>query len=410
MAFPVTGDLNGQTKVLKVPVVAFSIKFVDNNNQPIPHYEFKTLYRGRQSAIKRANSQGISTIKALAGQKLTIIDGQDRAQTTAIATYGSKQWTMIIGTDITREDISDASDILNQETSTTPQTSEQDDKPKPQTEQDPVIKVEKLKVTEVEKKTETGPMLEVASDEAKITIKFVDEATNKPLSGLSYITQSTKYGKNTSVTGNDGTRGRTHDSLVGVDITVLVYEDGKEVEKDVITASADRNGIPYVYKAKKPKNYLYPLPIDATADYKSGMRSFGSNRSSGKRKHAGADLYAPIGTTVRAMESGIVLSTGSFYAGTDFVTIKHPNHIIRYGELAPGSIKVEAEDEVTRGQPIGAVGKLKGINVPSNMLHLEMYSNINDTSNLTVKGEAGGKFKRRSDLINPNSFLDNADK
>ncbi|WP_299185073.1 M23 family metallopeptidase [uncultured Psychrobacter sp.] len=163
--------------------------------------------------------------------------------------------------------------------------------------------------------------------------------------------------------GEDGTRGRTHDSLVGVDITVLVYENGKEVKKDVITASADRNGIPYVYKARKPKNYLYPLPINATADYKSGMRSFGSNRSSGKRKNAGADLYAPTGTTVRAMESGVVLSTGSFYAGTDFVTIKHQNHIIRYGELAPGSIKVKAEDEVAR-----------------------------------------------SDLINPNSFLDNADK
>ncbi|WP_226940910.1 M23 family metallopeptidase, partial [Psychrobacter celer] len=410
MAFPVTGDLNGQTKVLRVPIVSFNIEFVDNNNQPIPHYEFKTLYRGRQSAIKRANSQGISTIKALAGQKLTIIDGQGRAQTTAIVTYGSKQWTMIIGTDITRKDISNVSDILSQEAPTTLETSEQDDTPKPQTKQDPVIKVEKPKVTEVEKKTETGPTLEVASDEAKITIKFVDEATNKPLSGLSYITQSTKYGKNTSVTGDDGTRGRTHDSLVGIDITVLVYEDGKEVKKDVITASVDRNDIPYVYKAKKPKNYLYPLPIDATADYKSGMRSFGSNRSGGKRKHAGADLYAPTGTTVRAMESGIVLSTGSFYAGTDFVTIKHPNHIIRYGELAPGSIKVEAEDEVARGQPIGAVGKLKGINVPSNMLHLEMYSNTNDTSNLTVKGAAGGKFKRRSDLINPNSFLDNADK
>ena len=250
MAFPVTGDLNGQTKVLKVPVVSFSIKFVDNNNQPIPHYEFKTLYRGRHSAIKRANRQGISTIQALAGQKLTVIDGQDRAQTTAIVTYGSKQWTMIIGTDITEEDISDT---LSQEASTTPETSKQEDKPKPQTEQNPVIKVEKPKVTEVEKKTETGPTLEVASDEAKITIKFVDEATNKPLSGLSYITQSTKYGKNTSVTGKDGTRGRIHDSLVGIDITVLVYEDGKDVEKDVITASTDRNDIPYVYKAKKPE-------------------------------------------------------------------------------------------------------------------------------------------------------------
>lgn len=139
--------------------MSFSIKFVDNNNQPIPRYEFKTLYRGRKSAVKRANSQGISTIKALAGQKLTIIDGQDRAQTTAIATYGSIQWTMIIGTDITREDISDASDILNQETSTTPQTSEQDDKPKPQTEQDPVIKVEKPKVTEVEKRQRQGQRL-----------------------------------------------------------------------------------------------------------------------------------------------------------------------------------------------------------------------------------------------------------
>ncbi|OLF38100.1 MULTISPECIES: hypothetical protein [unclassified Psychrobacter] len=113
MAFPVTGDLNGQTKVLKVPVVAFSIKFVDNNNQPIPHYEFKTLYRGKQSAIKRANNQGISTIKALVGQKLTVIDGQDRAKTTAIVTYGSKQWTMIIGINITEEDISNVPDILN---------------------------------------------------------------------------------------------------------------------------------------------------------------------------------------------------------------------------------------------------------------------------------------------------------
>ena len=117
-----------------------------------------------------------------------------------------------------------------------------------------------------------------------------------------------------------------------------------------------------------------------------------------------------VGCQAALSGSGIVLSAGNFYAGTDFVTIKHQNHIIRYGELAPGSIKVKAEDEVTRGQPIGAVGKLKGINVPSNMLHLEMYSNTSDTSNLTVKGTAGGKFKRRSDLINPNYFLDNADK
>ena len=317
MSFPVTGNLNGQTKVLKVPVVSFNIRFVDNNNQPIPHYEFKTLYRGRQSAIKRANSQGISTIKALAGQKLTVIDGQGRAKTTAIVTYGSKQWTMIIGTNITEEDISNVPDILNQEASTTPETSEQDDKPKPQTEQDPVIKIEKPKVTEVEKKTETGPTLEVASDEAKITIKFVDEGTNKPLSGLSYITQSTKYGKNTSVTGEDGTRGRTHDSLVGVDITILVYEDGKEVKKDVITASADRNDIPHVYKSKKPDTtWCNPLDTCVVRTARLSSRkaaTYGRVRSGGTRNHQGIDFRAILGVPIKAVANGKVTVINESY-------------------------------------------------------------------------------------------------
>lgn len=409
MAFPVTGDLNGQTKVLKVPVVSFDIKFVDRSNKAIPNYEFITLYRGKKSSIKKTNVRGIAHIKALAGQKLVLIDGQDRATVTAIVTYGSKSWTVVIDDNISTEDISKVS--KNKE-KTTPKISPVDQGDESTEKLKPIqiqIQVEKPKIKEVEKKTKDGPTLEVESDQTEITIKFIDEKTNKPLSGLSYITKSTKYGKNSSVTGSDGTRGRPHGSLVGVEITVLVNEDGKEVEKDRFITNKGKDK-PYVYKAKKPKNYLYPLPINATADYKSGMRSFGSNRDKGKRKHAGADLYAPTGTTVIAMESGIVLSAGSFYAGTDFVTIKHQNHIIRYGELAPGSIKVKAEDEVTRGQPIGAVGKLKGINVPSNMLHLEMYSNTNDTSNLTVKGTAGGKFKRRSDLINPNYFLDNADK
>jgi len=316
MAFPVTEDLNGQTKVLKVPVVTFSIKFVDNKNQPIPHYEFKTLYRGRQSAIKRASSQGISTIKALAGQKLTLIDGQGRAQTTAIPTYGSKQWTVIIGTDITEENISNASDTLSQEASTTPETSESNDTPKPQIEQNPVIKVEKPKVTEIEKKTETGPTLEVASDEAKITIKFIDESTNKPLSGLSYITQSTKYGKNTSVTENDGIRGRTHDSLVGVDITVLVYEDGKEVKKDSFFASKDRDK-PYVYKAKKPDttwcNPLDKCVVRTTLLSSRKAATYGCVRSGGTRNHQGIDFRAIPGVPIKAVTNGKVTVINESY-------------------------------------------------------------------------------------------------
>ena len=405
MSFPVTGDLNGQTKVLKVPVVTLQLIFIDKNKKPVPNYEFKTVYRGRTSEIRKANARGIAIVKALAGQQLKVIHVAANKFTSNIVTDGSTEWTY--STDkLTENNSSSAGSTTSSQAPSTTPSSQKPSPTKPSTSSD----VSKGTVIRNDKVTQQGPTHEVKTDQAKITIKFVDEATNKPLSGLTYWTQSTKYGKNPSTTGSDGTRGRTHDSDVGISIAVIVNENGKEVKKGTIVANSDKNGIPYVYKAKKPRNYLFPLPINATADYKSGMRSFGSNRSSGKRKHAGADLYAPTGTTVRAMESGIVLSTGGFYAGTDFVTIKHQNHIIRYGELAPGSIKVKAEDEVTRGQPIGAVGKLKGINVPSNMLHLEMYSDTSDTSNLTIKGAAGGKFKRRSDLVNPNSFLDNADK
>lgn len=386
MAFPVTGDLNGQTKVLKVPVVIFSIKFVDNKNQPIPHYEFKILYRGRQSAIKRASSQGISIIRALAGQKLTLIDGQGRAQATAIATYGSKQWTIIIGTGITEENISDASDTLSQEASTTPETSESNDTPKPQIEQNPVIKVEKPKVIEIEKKTETGPTLEVSSDEAKITIKFVDESTNKPLSGLSYITQSTKYGKNASVTGNDGTRGKTHDSLVGVDITVLVYEDGKEVEKDVITASADRNDIPYVYKAKKSKaKWHNPLSRMELRGWYSNTQ-WTPNKSDYKGrtggKHDGLDLYAPEGTTLFACVSGIVYEyyTSSTYGHVIGIEGVHngKTYYFFYAHLSERLFK--KYEKVAVGNPIGKTGKTGNVDkklTKGHHLHFEVRTTPN---------------------------------
>lgn len=250
MAFPVTGDLNRQTRVLKVPVITLQLKFVDKSKKPIPNYQFKTIYRGRTSETKKANVRGIATIKALAGQHLTLIDGEERATTTAIVTYGSKSWTIIIGKNILKEDVSKVSKSKEKAIpETSPVVRESKSTAKENATQ---TKIEKPKIKEVEKKTKNGPTLEVESDQTEVTIQFIDEKTNKPLSGVSYITKSVKYGKNTSVTGKDGTRGRPHGSLVGVEITVLVNEDGKEVKKDSFVANKDRDK-PYVYKAKKPK-------------------------------------------------------------------------------------------------------------------------------------------------------------
>lgn len=149
---------------------------------------------------------------------------------------------------------------------------------------------------------------------------------------------------------------------------------------------------------------LYPLVIKATADYHTEARRFGSRRASG-RKHAGIDLYAPAGTAIRAMADGKVLRVYPFYCETYAIEIDHGNFIARYGEIdkRKANIFVRAGDQVKRGEQIGVVGRLVGIMVPSNMLHLEMYASTSD-SPLTVKGNP--PYQRRPDLIDPTPSID----
>lgn len=247
MAFPVTGDLNGQTKVLKVPVVTLQLKFVDKSKKPISNYQFKTVYRGRTSETKKANARGIATVTALAGQPLKIIHQTANKTSTNIVTDGSTEWTFDTSK-LIKDSGSSASPASNA-SSNNPSSAQKPNGTKPNTSSP----VDKGNVIRNDKITQKGPTHEVKTDQAKITIKFLDEATDKPLSGLTYWTQSTKYGKNPATTGSDGTRGRTHDSDVGISIVVLVNENGKEVKKGTIVADSDKNGVAYVYKAKKPK-------------------------------------------------------------------------------------------------------------------------------------------------------------
>lgn len=247
MAFPITGDLNGQTKVLKVPVVTLQLKFIDKNKKSIPNYEFKTVYRGRTSETKKTNSTGIVTVKALAGQPLKIIHQTANKTSTNIVTDGSTEW--IFDTSKLIKDSGSSASPASNASSNNFSSAQKPNGTKPNTSSP----VDKGNVIRNDKITQKGPTHEVKTDQAKITIKFLDEATDKPLSGLTYWTQSTKYGKNPATTGSDGTRGRTHDSDVGISIVVLVNENGKEVKKGTIVANSDKNCVAYVYKAKKPK-------------------------------------------------------------------------------------------------------------------------------------------------------------
>ncbi len=376
-SFDITSTLDGNTKTIKVPVESITIQIKNKLGLPIKNTKVFVKYRGHKRE-KQTSASGKIQLKALAGQRLSVYDKNGNKLFSNVVTFGKKSWTY---------NMPSSPRNLNKKTDN-------------QTNVKPNHTIRDIR------NNNGHPVTKIQSDEVKFTIQFVDKKTRKPVSGYSYIIKSKKYGERNHSTQAQGKK--THTTVRNDDIVVYILKDNKNIKLDSFVVTS--HGIIKTYEVNKPKNYLFPLAIKPTADYKSGIRAFGSRRSSGKRKHAAADLYAPSGTPVRAMESGLVLSCGKFYAGTDFITIKHQNHIIRYGELAPGKLLVKVGDKVLRDQNIGYVGKLKGVSVPSNMLHLEMYSDVSDTSKLTVTGVGANIYKRRHDLINPNPYLDNADK
>lgn len=247
-----------------------------------------------------------------------------------------------------------------------------------------------------------NPLTKQYGSDVAFTIKTINKETGKE-ENLAY---SIKYNgaKRTHYTGQDGIGLKKHRGEEGKKIEIVVDVDSKE---QVLYSAILKNPMPVIeLRIDKPKDdgsYLFPLKA-RTNSYKNGFARFGSNRSGGKRKHAGCDLYAPAGTEIRAMADGVVRNVHYFYDNTDAIEIVHPKHIIRYGEVRKGKSLVKAGDKVVKGQVIAYVGSLTTKGIPSMMLHLEMYSNPND------KGTLNGTsvYKRRLDLIDPTPFLDSA--
>ncbi|MCK6395940.1 peptidoglycan DD-metalloendopeptidase family protein [Zoogloea sp.] len=155
---------------------------------------------------------------------------------------------------------------------------------------------------------------------------------------------------------------------------------------------------------------VFPFARPAVADWTHPPRSFGSRRSGGRRAHAGCDLYAPVGRAIHAVRDGVVIRDPyAFYAQTDALEIDHGDFVIRYGEIKPDCTLRKGE-HVKAGQVIARVGLLVGIQVPSAMLHLEMYDGSGTGSltvpeNLSARTADGVPFLRRADLLDPTPFL-----
>jgi len=151
-------------------------------------------------------------------------------------------------------------------------------------------------------------------------------------------------------------------------------------------------------------NQVFPLRKRPSESYKDFGRGFRSQRSGG-RLHAACDLLAERGTEILAIEDGKVIEGPYyFYEGTYALEVKHASgEVVRYGEIlqtVPRGISPGAR--VSKGQVIAYVGQL---NSGDSMLHFEMYKG---TANGGLTDVDRWPFQRRSDLMDPTSFLDGA--
>lgn len=123
--------------------------------------------------------------------------------------------------------------------------------------------------------------------------------------------------------------------------------------------------------AEKPKSrWLWPLE-SAKARVSS---FFGALR--GRRAHGGVDISTPIGTPVKATDSGVVVASTNRYLGDrkygEVVVIEHLNGFKSlYAHLNTRDVKVG--DEVKAGQSIGQSGQTGHSTGPH--LHLEAFYN-----------------------------------
>jgi len=157
--------------------------------------------------------------------------------------------------------------------------------------------------------------------------------------------------------------------------------------------------------------WLFPFPLLPAADWIRSPRAFASNRNNGLRAHAGCDLYFEKGTWIHAIANGTVTrGPYPFYCETFALEVDHGDFLARYGEIQ-AITAVKEGDKVHAGQQIARVGHLVGIQVPSDMLHLELYDK-SASGPLTItdlvrskKRSDGVPFMRRTDLIDPTSRL-----
>jgi murein DD-endopeptidase MepM/ murein hydrolase activator NlpD len=99
-----------------------------------------------------------------------------------------------------------------------------------------------------------------------------------------------------------------------------------------------------------------------------GKRNTGIKGAS--KDHKGVDIAAPAGTSVYAIEDGVVTNAGSSGGYGNLIQLKSRDYISRYAHLS--AVSVKAGERVRQGQVIGRVGSTGVSSGPH--LHFELQS------------------------------------
>ncbi len=173
----------------------------------------------------------------------------------------------------------------------------------------------------------------------------------------------------------------------GASSSVRVTQDGQPGERHIVYVATKVNGVVDKKEVKEEKiiKAMISKVLVKGSQVQVASRGGGAVSSTGdldwplsgsisqyfSGSHSGLDICAPVGSTIRAADSGYVTFTGSQGGYGNFVIIDHGNGVVtRYAHCS--TFKVSVGQNVAKGEAIAAVGMTGRTTGPH--LHFEVLS------------------------------------